>query len=388
MFCTLIGACSNVPKAPYPEQPGKAVSPVTAQASAAVAASEGNLITKGIATPDIQAQDARSTPGGGSPDSYANRDDAHQLALEIATRMSLDPQWVSQAIAKARYRESAARLMLPAPAGTPKNWGVYRSRFVEPIRVKAGVAFWRAYEPELQRAQASYGVPASVIAGVLGVETIYGKQTGNFRVLDVLTTLSLDFPKARSDRSAFFRTELGQFMKLCQEQGIEPDSMLGSYAGAIGLPQFMPSSIRRYAVDFDGDGRIDLQRSPIDAIGSVAHYLSQHGWHAQWPVYFDIKPPKDEQALAKLLAPDIVPSFSVSDMQALGASLSDAAQNHPGQLAMVLLQNGRDEPTLIAGTANFYAITRYNQSSYYALAVTQLGEVVSKEASRQNAQTP
>ena len=206
--------------------------------------------------------------------------------------------------------------------------------------------------------------------------------------LDALATLSLDFPKGRSDRSAFFRTELGQFLKLCQEQGTDPESVLGSYAGAIGLPQFMPSSIRRYAVDFDGDGRIDLLRSPVDAIGSVARYLSEHGWRAQWPAYFDITPPKDEQALAKLLAPDILPSFSASEMQAMGASLSDAGQNHPVQLALVLLQNGRELPTLIAGTSNFYAITRYNQSSYYALAVVQLGEVVSREAARANVQNP
>lgn len=360
--------------------------PVVAAPSSAAATSDNGPITKGIAQPDIQAQESHPLSNSASTDSYADREDARRLALEIASTMELDPQWVSQTIAKARYRESAARLMLPAPTGTAKNWAVYRSRFVEPIRIKAGVAFWRQYEAELQLAQASYGVPASVIAGVLGVETIYGKQTGNFRVLDVLTTLSLDFPKGRSDRSAFFKAELGEFLKLCQEQGTEPTSILGSYAGAIGLPQFMPSSIRRYAVDFDGDGHVDLLRSPVDAIGSVARYLSEHGWRAQWPVYFDIKAPKDEQALAKLLAPDIVPSFSPADMLELGATLSDAGQNHPGQLALVLLQNGRDSPTLIAGTANFYAITRYNQSSYYALAVAQLGEVVSKEAARQNVQ--
>ncbi|TAK87400.1 MAG: lytic murein transglycosylase B [Aquabacterium sp.] len=390
LLCTLIGACSTSRKIPADTPTSQEAAAIAQQATETNGGDQG-AITKAIATPDIQAQ-ATHTTSNTQPatlsDSYAGRNDARQLASELAAAMDLDPQWTWRVIGKARYRESAARLMLPAPTGTAKNWGVYRSRFVEPIRIKAGVNFWRTYELDLKRAEATYGVPASVIAGVLGVETIYGRQTGNFRVLDVLATLSLDFPKGRSDRSAFFKTELGQFLKLCQEQGTDPESVLGSYAGAIGLPQFMPSSIRRYAVDFDGDGHIDLLRSPVDAIGSVAHYLSEHGWHAQWPAYFDITPPTDEQALAKLLEPDILPSFSASDMRALGASLSDAGQNHPGQLALVLLQNGRNVPTLIAGTTNFYAITRYNQSSYYALAVVQLGEVVSREASRLNLQNP
>lgn len=326
--------------------------------------------------------------GNPSPDSYAYREDARQLAVELAQSMQLDPQWVWDAVSKAKVKDTVAKLMMPAPAGTAKNWGVYRSRFVEPIRIRAGVAFWRGHDAELRRAETLYGVPASVIAGVLGVETIYGRQTGNFRVLDVLTTLTLDFPKGRSDRSAFFKAELGQYLKLCQEQQIAPESMLGSYAGAVGLPQFMPSSIRRYAVDFDGDGQIDLLRSPSDAIGSVAHYLAEHGWQATWPAYFDITPPQDESALAKLLAPDILPSFSAADMQQLGANLSAAGRSHPGQLALVQLQNGSGSPTLIAGTTNFYAITRYNQSSYYALAVIQLGEAVVREVTRQNGQTP
>ncbi len=336
------------------------------------------------AVPDNAVLSTRPLQGNPSPDGYAAREDARQLAHELAQAQELNEAWVWEALSKARYKESVAKLMMPAAAGTAKNWGVYRSRFVEPIRIRAGVSFYRRHEADLKRAEATYGVPASIVAGVLGVETIYGRQTGNFRVLDVLTTLTLDFPKGRSDRSAFFKTELGQFLKLCQEQQLEPDTVLGSYAGAIGLPQFMPSSIRRYAVDFDADGHIDLLRSPDDAIGSVARYLAEHGWQPEWPAYFDIKPPQDDQALAKLLAPDIVPSFSASDMQGLGAALSASGQNHPGQLALVLLQNGSEAPTLVAGTSNFYAITRYNQSSYYAMAVIQLGEAVSREAARSN----
>lgn len=314
--------------------------------------------------------------------SYADRTDARALAERIAQDTGLDAEWTTRALASARYRATVARLLMPPPAGTPKNWAAYRSRFVEPIRVRAGVTFWRQHEATLQRAEAQYGVPAEIIAGVLGVETIYGRQTGQFRVLDVLATLSLDFPKGRSDRSPYFRSELAEFLKLCHEQGTSPESVLGSYAGAIGLPQFMPGSIRRYAVDFDGDGRIDLSRSPADAIGSVGHYLARHGWRAGWASHFEVRPPENPEALGKLLAPDIKPTFSAHEMGALGAVLSPEGQAHPGALALVLLQNGRETPTLVAGTDNFYAVTRYNQSSYYALAVIQLGQAVRQEVQR------
>lgn len=369
---------------PQGSLPSLSLSNPPAQAAEATPEEGLSATAKPTAIPDNATLTTRPLQGNPSPDGYAAREDARQLAHELAQAQDLNEAWVWDALSKARYKESVARLMMPAAPGTTKNWGVYRSRFVEPIRIRAGVNFYRRYEADLKRAEATYGVPASIIAGVLGVETIYGRQTGNFRVLDVLTTLTLDFPKGRSDRSAFFKTELGQFLKLCQEQQLEPDTVLGSYAGAIGLPQFMPSSIRRYAVDFDADGHIDLLRSPVDAIGSVARYLAEHGWQAEWPAYFDIKPPQDDQALAKLLAPDIVPSFSAADMQGLGAALSASGQNHPGQLALVLLQNGSEAPTLVAGTSNFYAITRYNQSSYYAMAVIQLGDAVSREAARSN----
>ena len=315
------------------------------------------------------------------PGNYGQRDDARLLADRLAKDFQLDPAWVFSVLSQARFKESITRLIMPAPSGTAKNWAVYRSRFIEPIRIRAGVSFWRTYEMDLRRAEARWGVPASVIAGVIGVETIYGRQTGNYRVLDALATLGLDFPKGRSDRSAFFQKELGHFLKLCSEQNMDPSTVLGSYAGALGLPQFMPSSVRNFAIDFDGDGRIDLLRSPVDAIGSVAKYLAEHGWRKDMPAYYEVTPPTDADALAKLLAPDIVPSFSVGTMQSLGAGLPDVAQTHTGLLALVKLQNGEAEPTYVAGTDNFYAVTRYNQSSYYALAVIQLGQAVSRDAS-------
>ncbi|MBP7132344.1 MAG: lytic murein transglycosylase B [Aquabacterium sp.] len=344
-----------------------------APSASAPAASAPDAQVQRIHTPAIAPQ-VISLPA--DADAYSQRADARALASDIAQTHELDEAWVWSVLSEARYKSQAARLMMPAPRGTAKNWAAYRARFIEPIRIRAGLAFWQQHEAALLRAQAQYGVPADIIAGIIGVETVYGRHTGNFRVLDVLTTLSLDFPSGRSDRSPFFKKELGAFLKLCAEQQLAPDSVLGSYAGAIGWPQFMPSSIRRWGVDFDGNGQVDLQGSPVDAIGSVAHYLASHGWRNGQATHFDVTPPIDEAARTKLLAPDIVPSFSAAEMQALGAALPETALAHPGPLALVLLENGDDAPTLIAGTANFYAITRYNQSSYYALAVIELARAL------------
>jgi len=316
--------------------------------------------------------------------SYASRADAMQLAEELAKRHGLPVEWTREALAQARHREVVTRLIMPAASPSAKNWAAYRNRFIEPQRVRAGQRFWQAHATDLQRAEARYGVPAHIIAGVIGVETLYGRDTGRFRVLDALATLSLDFPKGRSDRSAFFRQELGEFLLMCREQGLDPTQVLGSFAGAIGWPQFMPSSIRRHGVDFDGDGHIDLINSPIDAIGSVANFLAAHGWQARWPTHFPVQPPARGPELDTLLAPDIRPTFTASRMQELGAHLPQTALNHPGPLAMVLLHNAGKAPTIIAGTQNFYAITRYNQSSYYALAVIELGQAISQAASRGN----
>ena len=325
--------------------------------------------------PSLETSPTGLPPSDGA--SYADRVDAMQLADELARRHDMPADWSRQAIAQARHRQVVTRLIMPAASPGAKNWTAYRSRFIEPQRLRAGQRFWLAHASDLQRAEARYGVPAHIMAGVIGVETLYGRDTGRFRVLDALTTLSLDFPAGRSDRSAFFRQELGEFLMMCREQGLEPSQVLGSFAGAIGWPQFMPSSIRRHGVDFDGDGRIDLRHSPADAIGSVANFLAAHGWQAQWPTHFSVKAPTPGPELDTLLAPDIRPTFTPGQMQELGAVLPQAAMNHPGPLALVLLHNAGKPPTLIAGTRNFYAITRYNQSSYYALAVIELGQTIS-----------
>ena len=320
---------------------------------------------------------ANATVQGGVP--YANRPDAMAFADDLATRRGLDREWVRQAIGQARLLTQVPRLMLPPPVGTPKNWRVYRSRFIDPVRIRAGVRFWQEHRDALERAEAEYGVPVEIIVGIIGVETIYGQQLGNFRVMDALATLAFDFPNAHpraKERREFFQRELEQFLSLTNRSNIDPFEPRGSYAGAMGLGQFMPSSWVRYAVDFDGDGRVDLFRSPVDAIGSVANYFKGHNWTTGMPTHFGVQFDTARLQLDTLLAPDILPTFSAASMQAKGAVLDAAGAQHTGPMALVELQNGGDTPTYVAGTENFYAITRYNWSSYDAMAVIELGREV------------
>jgi len=268
------------------------------------------------------------------------------------------------------------RLVMPPPPGTAKNWAAYRERFIEPRRIEAGVAFWREHEAWLERAERRWGVPAEIVVGVIGVETFYGRITGRFRTIDALATLSFDFPAGRRDRSAFFRSELEEFLVMSAREGLDPKAVKGSYAGAIGLPQFMPGSINRWAVDHDGDGHVDLHASAADAVGSVAHYLQAYGWQPGLPTHYAVAVPVDAADRALLLGPDILPSFTATHFAERGAVLDDAGRMHAGALALVELQNGELAPSYVAGTQNFYAITRYNQSSYYALAVIELGRAV------------
>ncbi len=333
------------------------------------------------ALPASAAQQKSSKTATAKPTAvlYASRPEALQFADDLAARRDLDRGWVRQAIGQAQFLPQIPRLMLPPAKGTAKNWRVYRSRFVEPIRIRAGLRFWLDNRQALEQAEREYGVPAEIIVGIIGVETLYGQQMGNFRVMDALTTLAFDFPAAHpraKERTEFFRRELEQFLSFTNRSNTDPFEPRGSYAGAMGLGQFMPSSWVRYAVDFDGDGRIDLFKSPADAIGSVANYFRGHGWTPGMPTHFGVTFDAATLQLDDLLAPDILPTFTAASMQAKGALLDAAGAQHTGPLALVELQNGADAPSYVAGTENFYAVTRYNWSSYYAMAVIELAREV------------
>ncbi len=332
----------------------------------------------------VSAVNPAAAPANGV---YSNSAEAMAFAQRVAEKHDLPLEQVQDVLGQARFSATAQRLMRPANSATFfKNWRVYRSRFVEPIRINAGVRFWQQHRDTLERAEREFGVPQEVILGILGVETMYGHDMGKFRVLDVLATLSFNFPKTdKRDRSEFFSTELEAFLLQHFRAGTDAREPLGSYAGAMGMGQFMPTSMRSFAVDFDGDGVIDMARSPADAIGSVANYFVGYGWIKDQPALYDIGFDAELLDMDSLMAPDILPTFSVAQMQAKGVVLPPEVRSHKGPLALIELWNG--DPSLLgnqkqyyAGTENFYTITRYNNSSYYAMAVLDLGAAIRAKA--------
>ena len=303
-------------------------------------------------------------------------------AKDAASRLQLDPALVQKTMDQAQRLPLVEKLVLPPASPVAKDWGAYRARFIEPVRIQAGLQFWLRHRKTLERAEREYGVPASIIVGIIGVETLYGQNTGNFRVVDALGTLAFHFPQAHpraTERQAFFRSELEQFLQLTSRSGADPLAIRGSYAGALGLPQFMPSSWTKFAIDFDGDGRIDLFGSPADAIGSVANYFKAFQWRSGMPTHYPVTLSPGQTDMDSLMAPDILPTFSVANFVGKGAALEGAALQHEGPLALIELRNGTNAPSYVAGTENFYAITRYNWSSYYAMAVIELAEAVARE---------
>ena len=279
---------------------------------------------------------------------------------------------------KISLNHTAIRLMKPLTSGKTRNWQAYRQRMIEPVRIAAGVRFWNTYEKYLDKAEKKYGVPAYIIVGILGIETIYGKDTGRFRTLDALTTLAFYYPDSPNKiaRQEFFRKELENFLLLALQNQTNPLDIYGSYAGAIGWPQFMPGSIRAYAVDFDEDGKIDLENSPIDAIGSVANFLKQHGWKTGEPVVFEAEADIDCPLPVTLFNQGLKATYSLKELnvQCISTNL-----NTPEKLlyGLIDLQNSPFSTEYRIGTDNFFAITQYNRSYFYAMSVIDLGKTVS-----------
>ena len=253
-----------------------------------------------------------------------------------------------------------------------KTWDVYRALFLTPQRVQEGLQFWRANQHALERAQRKYGVPASVIVAIIGVETLYGKHQGNYRVLDALTTLAFYYPK----RSEFFTKELGEFLQLCREQGVPANQYMGSYAGAMGKPQFMPSSYRFYAVDFTGNGKRDLMNDDRDVIGSVANYFHQHGWKMNKSV---VQPVNVSGSRYKSLTTNSkTADYSFKQLIAAGVKPQSAVVDHPQRAGLIELTTQKGQEYWMA-YPNFYVITRYNTSPQYALVVYLLSQQLSNE---------
>jgi membrane-bound lytic murein transglycosylase B len=328
-----------------------------------------------------------------------------QLLTQVAQNQEIPLSVLESGFADTKTISSIRKLVLPASGTFKKNWVAYRKRFIEPIRLKAGKAFWEQNQAFLTKVEQDTGVPVEIIVSIIGIETIYGRQTGNFRVKDVLSTLAFSYPETpnKSIREQLFKDQLRELILLCWSEagGSLPanNSAKGlnssrfnaclnqnsSYAGAIGLPQFMPGSIRQFAVDGDGDGRIDLKQSPKDAIASVANFMRKHGWQPGMPIYFPVQETGISQA--KLLA-DGEPQLKYTVAELIGKGILTKEQGdlqargvEPQSKALIVDlpypdKEGNDQVRYVVGLDNFLTIVQYNRSYFYAQSVAEFAEAL------------
>lgn len=311
-----------------------------------------------------------SQPVSASP-KYLSRPDVRAFIDSMSDEHGIDSGELERILGDVRYTPAAVRLIGPAPSSAPspaRSYARYRAKFLTPALISAGTRFWSQHGEDLARAEAEFGVPPELILGILGVETAFGQNTGSFRAIDALATIAFDGQR----RQDFFRGELKELLLLARETGIDPLVIKGSYAGAVGLPQFMPSSYRRYAVDYDGDGAVDLLGSPADAIGSVASYMKAFGW----------VPGETPTARVRLLPgsePELVSGLQrvhdVADVQIKGVVFS-GSEPPAGLVSIFELPTPGKPSKFVAGFTNFEVVTRYNRSTFYASAVLELAEAI------------
>lgn len=316
---------------------------------------------------------------------FVDRPEWHAIELfinDLAAHHGFNKAALTGIFRQVRYSDKSVKyISAAAPSATKKkNWQEYRAQFLEPSRIQAGVRFMKDYAHDLHRAETQYGVPPEIITAILGVETRYGQFTGNFNVLDVLTTLGFDYPKEttnREARQAFFRKELEHTLILARSSHLDPLTMSGSFAGAIGLPQFMPSSILNYGVDFDGDNKIDLEHSVPDAIGSVANFLKEHGWTQDQPTVFPVTVPDDDSKTQwkRFLDQGLKAKFSLAEIKDAGITPAKALPEHI-KYSLIDLENGDDPTEYWLATDNFYAITNYNRSYFYAMTIIDVSQAI------------
>lgn len=304
---------------------------------------------------------------------YLTRGDVRSFIETMRDEHGVDVTHLERVLGEVRIQPVVLRLLNPQPSSAPsraRSYANYRAKFLTPALISAGTQFWAQHVDELRRAEEDFGVPPEVIVGILGVETRYGGNTGSFRAVDALATVAFD----GSRRQGFFRNELKELLLLAREKGVDPLEIKGSYAGAVGLPQFMPSSYRKFAVDYDGDGAIDLRGSAADAIGSVANYIRAYGWVPG-------EPPKAAVRLLPGSETDLVTGLErvhdVQEVQGKGVVFS-GAEPPAGPCSIFELPTPGKASKFFAGFANFEVITRYNRSTFYASAVLELGNAIQK----------
>ncbi len=299
------------------------------------------------------------------PPAYLQRKEVAQFIDEMAQKHGFTHQELGRVLGQAQFQPAVIKAMERLPESPLSSWQVYRAVFLNSQRVEAGVQFWTRHAEAIGRAVAEFGVPGEIIVAILGVETVYGRNVGSYRVIDALATLTFDYPK----RAEFFREELENYLVFAREMSIDPLAIKGSYAGAIGIPQFMPGSYRRFAVDYDGDGRVDLAASPADAIGSVGNFLRAHGWMRGEPVAFGAQ--VTGEAWRWLVDGGVIPVYRAGDLPEFGVK---PAAPVPAEVLCALIElESQGQPSDFRVTLqNFYVLTRYNRSSFYATAVIDL----------------
>jgi membrane-bound lytic murein transglycosylase B len=301
--------------------------------------------------------------------SYAERPEVQAFIRELAARHAFSEQELLLLFSKVHRTEPILEAIQPPPPKA-RSWEEYRGNFVNPRRIAAGKGFWKTHRRALARAERRFGVPAEYIVAIIGIETFYGRNAGRWRVVDALTTLAFDYPA----RSPYFRSELEQYLLLSRDTGADVFSVRGSYAGAIGIPQFMPSSTRRFAVDFDGSGAIDLRRSAADAIGSVGNFLKEHGWEAGGEVLYEAQP--SGEAWRVLADGSVDPKHSLEVLRQAGVQFAEPAKGT--RAALVELETPERPSEYRVALQNFYVLTRYNRSAFYASAVHDLAQELRK----------
>lgn len=298
---------------------------------------------------------------------YLERDDVQTYLAELQAEHGFSKRelegWFGQAEQLQSVLEAIAR-----PAERTLEWHEYRPIFLKAKSYERGLEFWRTHEATLARAEATYGVPAEVIVAIIGVETRWGRIMGKYRVLDSLMTLGFDYPP----RSKFFRGQLTELLLLAREEKTDLTQLKGSYAGAMGFGQFIPSSFRAYAVDFDGDGVRDIWTNPVDAIGSVANYFAEHGWTGEHPTVLKVQV-SDPTKVAALANEGLALDRTVAELRGLGVKIPALPGDLPAALFKMELAVGAE---YWLGLPDFYTITRYNHSRLYALSVYQLGQAM------------